>query len=249
MAAPDTVRVKLSSEEAGAISLTPVVVREMPFGELLEEIAAVHGKDRVRISATLKRGSVAGGATRFRWQPVELSEAELAFVLARLPDDEPARRFEGGRCTQALFTGPGVRIAVLREVADSRRLFRRTSFWSALAQIAGASQYVAYSYRERAGTEAYGARTPHSPGSVRGHRVHRDAIAGPNSASALYARESSYSFVDLRRPRVLMMTGDPSNPKRSRILLATIRSTEKCNSWYVSMKSTKVGGRTEGCVM
>ena len=150
MAAPDTVRVKLSSEEAGAISLTPVVVREMPFGELLEEIAAVHGKDRVRISATLKRGSVAGGATRFRWQPVELSEAELAFVLARQPDDEPARRFEGGRCTQALFTGPGVRIAVLREVADSRRLFRRTSFWSALAQIAGASQYVAYSYRERA---------------------------------------------------------------------------------------------------
>jgi hypothetical protein len=154
MAAPDTVRVKLSSEEAGTISLTPVVVREMPFGELLEEIAAVHGKDRERIAATLKRGSVAGGATRFRWQPMELSEAELASALACLPDDEPARPFEGVRCTQVLFTGPGVRIAVLREVAEARRLFRRTSFWSALPQIAGAVQggvhYVAYSYRERA---------------------------------------------------------------------------------------------------
>jgi hypothetical protein len=150
MTASDTVRVKLSSEEAGSISLTPVVVREMPFGELLEEIAAVHGKDRERIAATLKRGSVAAGATRFRWQPMELSEAELASALACLPDDDPERAFETARCTQLLFTGPGVRIVVLREVAEARRLFRRTSFWNVLPQVAGAPQYVGYSYRERA---------------------------------------------------------------------------------------------------
>ena len=150
MAAPGTVRVKLTSEEAGTISLTPVVVREMPFAELIEEIAAVHGKDRERIAATLKRGSVSGGATRFRWQPLELSEVELASELARLPDDEPTRQFDGGHCTQVLFTGPGVRVAVQREVAEARRLFRRTSFWSALPQIAGTGHYVAYSYRERA---------------------------------------------------------------------------------------------------
>jgi hypothetical protein len=150
MAATDTVRVKLSSEEAGSISLTPVVVREMPFRELVEEIAAVHGKDRARIAVTLKRGSVTGGATRFRWQPMELSDLELTSALACLPEDEPTRPFDVGRCTQALFTGPGVRIAVLREVAESRRFFRRTSFWSALPEIAGSAQYVAYSYRERA---------------------------------------------------------------------------------------------------
>lgn len=154
MAAPDIVRVKLSSEEAGAIALTPVVVRDMQFGELLEELAAVHGKDRERIAATLKRGSVTGGATRFRWQPVELGDVELVSALACLPNDEPTRLFEVGHCTQALFTGPGVRIAIAREVAESRRLFRRTSFWSSLPQIAGAVQggvqYVAYSYRERA---------------------------------------------------------------------------------------------------
>jgi hypothetical protein len=150
MAAPETVRVKLSSEAAGAISLTPVVVRDMPLRELIEEIAAVRGKDAVRIAETLKRGSVTGGATRFRWQPVELSEAELASALAFLPVDEPARTFDATRCTQALFTGPGIRILVTREVAEVRRLFRRTSFWSELPRIAGALQYTAYSYRERA---------------------------------------------------------------------------------------------------
>jgi len=150
MAAPDTVRVKLSSEAAESISLTPVVVRDMPFRELIEEIAAVRGKDAVRIAETLKRGSVTVGATRFRWQPVEPSEAELASALAFLPDDEPARRFDASRCTQALFTGPGVRIVVAREVAEARRLFRRISFWSELIRIADTLQYSAYSYRERA---------------------------------------------------------------------------------------------------
>src|ERR1035437_6918271 len=111
MPAPATVRVKLSSEEAGSIALTPVVVRDMQLAELLEEIVAVHGKDRERIAATLKRGSVTGGATRFRWQSLELSDAELASALAHLPDDEPTRPFELVRCTQALFTGPGVRVA------------------------------------------------------------------------------------------------------------------------------------------
>jgi hypothetical protein len=154
MAAPDTVRVKLSSEAAGAISLTPVVVREMRFSELLDEIAAVHGKDPERIAATLKRGSLPAGATRFRWQPLELSELELSSVLAALPSDEPMRPFQLERCTQAHFTGPGIRITIPREVAETRRLFRRTSFWSVLPRIAGtapdAVQYVAYSYRERA---------------------------------------------------------------------------------------------------
>ncbi len=150
MAAPETVRVKLSSEAAGTISLTPVVIRDMPLRELIEAIAAVRGKDAGRIAETLKLGSVTEGATRFRWQPMELSEVDMASALAFLPDDEPARAFDAARCTQAHFTGPGIRITVTRELAEARRLFRRTSFWSQLPRIAGAVEYVAYSYRERA---------------------------------------------------------------------------------------------------
>jgi len=150
MAAPETVRVKLSSEAAEAIAMTPVVVREMLLRELIEEIAAVRGKDAERIADSLKRGSITSGATRFRWQPLVMAEAELAAALALLPDDDPARAFNAARCTQIFLTGPSLRILVTREIADARRLFRRSSFWNELARIAGALEYASYSYRERA---------------------------------------------------------------------------------------------------
>ena len=45
MALPATVRVKLSSEAAESISLTPVVVQELPIRELVEHMLGVTGKD------------------------------------------------------------------------------------------------------------------------------------------------------------------------------------------------------------
>jgi hypothetical protein len=149
MAAPETVRVKLSSEAAGAISLTPVVVRDMPLRELLEEIAAVRGRHAELIADTLKRGSVTGGGTRFRWESLDLPGADLAEAMAALPDDEPGRAFDHARCTQVFFTGPGVRVALPREVGDARKLFARTSFWRELPRLAGEIRYSGYSFRER----------------------------------------------------------------------------------------------------
>ena len=56
MSLPGTVRVKLSSEEAGAVSVTPVVVREMPLGDLVELMLDLAGKDAARIRELLLRG-------------------------------------------------------------------------------------------------------------------------------------------------------------------------------------------------
>ncbi|MGD0580885.1 MAG: hypothetical protein ABSC08_18410 [Bryobacteraceae bacterium] len=150
MPAPGILRVKLSSEAAGAISLTPVVVRDLPFRELLEEIAAVCGKDVSRIAEILRRGNLVGGATRFRWQPVEMTTAELAAALAFLPDPDPDRAFAPARCTQAVFAGPGVSIPLERDAGLARRLFRHATFWDALMQASSEAAYVTYRYRERA---------------------------------------------------------------------------------------------------
>lgn len=150
MPAPAIVRVKLSSEAAGAISITPVVVRDLPFSELLEEIAAVCGKDVVRAAEILRRGNLVSGATRFRWPPVELTTAELSTALALLPDPEPTRPFAASRCTQAVFVGPGILIPLERGAGLAHRLLRRATFWDALMQASASAVYVTYRYRERA---------------------------------------------------------------------------------------------------
>jgi hypothetical protein len=43
MPLPQTVRVKLSSEAAGAITITPVLLQELPVGELIEHVLGLAG--------------------------------------------------------------------------------------------------------------------------------------------------------------------------------------------------------------
>ncbi len=45
MALPHTIRVKLSSEAAGALSITAVVVQDLPLRDLVEHMLGVVGKD------------------------------------------------------------------------------------------------------------------------------------------------------------------------------------------------------------
>ena len=62
MGLPQTIRVKLSSEAAEAISVTPVVVQEFALRDLIELMLGMAGKDEARIRELLLRG-----------QPIEIS--------------------------------------------------------------------------------------------------------------------------------------------------------------------------------
>ena len=89
MALPATVRVKLSSEAAESISITPVVVQEMPVRELVEYMLGVTGKDEARIRELLLRGSLVSGASRFRWAGWEADLQNLRELLATFPGSRP----------------------------------------------------------------------------------------------------------------------------------------------------------------
>ena len=143
-------RVKISSEAAGAIALSPVVARELPLPELVSEIVAVVGKDRDRLSDTLRRGTFASGASRFRWEGFDVTPDGAAELLARFPDPDPSRPFLPGSCVQVLLRGGASRIPIDRDPARRRRWFRRRSFWDELLELAGTPDYAGYSYRERA---------------------------------------------------------------------------------------------------
>jgi len=152
MPLPETIRVKLSSEDAGYVAITPVIVREMPVRELIELMLGLTGKDSGRIHELLLRGVLVSGSSRYRWQGWDADPGGIEEILKSFPDAEPSRPFAASRCVRAVLHGAGTRIELPREVAAKRRLLRRKSYWDALIDITrgGCVQYVNYSHKERA---------------------------------------------------------------------------------------------------
>jgi hypothetical protein len=152
MALPATVRVKLSSEAAESISLTPVVIQELPIRELVEHMLGVTGKDIPRIREILRRGTLVSGASRFRWGGWEADAEGLSELLATFPDADPGRPFVAANCIRAIFRGGRLAIEVPREAGHRKSLFQRSSFWDLLMEVISAapSTYAGYSYRDRA---------------------------------------------------------------------------------------------------
>ena len=152
MALPPTVRVKLSSEAAESISITPVVVQEMPVRELVEYMLGVTGKDEARVRELLLRGSLVSGASRFRWTGWDAGLDNVRELLATFPDPDPARPFDALQCTRATLRGGRQPIEIAREAGARKGLFQRESFWDVLMKTVARAgpAYMGYSYRERA---------------------------------------------------------------------------------------------------
>ena len=152
MPLPETVRVKLSSEAADSISITPVVIREIPVRELIEHMLGITGKDTARLHELLLRGTLVSGASRFRWAGWDADRQAIESALATFPDPDPLRPFSADRCVRAALRAPGRRIEIPRDVGQRKPLFRRASFWDTLMGVVASSEtrYVDYSYRERA---------------------------------------------------------------------------------------------------
>jgi hypothetical protein len=152
MALPQTVRVKLSSEAAEAISLTPVVVQELAVRELVEHMLGITGKDELRIRELLKRGNLVSGASRFRWAGWDADSEAIREVLGTFPDADPSRTFKASHCFRAILRGTRQSLEVSREAGARKGLFQRTSFWDLLMEVAAAAGagYGGYSYKDRA---------------------------------------------------------------------------------------------------
>src|SRR5271157_485706 len=156
MAWPQTVRVKLSSEIAEAISITPVVAQELPVRELVEHALGIAGKDERRIREMLLRGTLIIGASRFRWAGWDADLESLRELLATFPDADPSRPFAAELCLRAILRGGRHAIEIPREAAERQSLFQRKTFWDLLMEVVGGPRghtgpaYYGYSYRDRA---------------------------------------------------------------------------------------------------
>jgi hypothetical protein len=152
MSLPATVQVKLSSEAAEGISITRVVVQDLPLRNLVEHMLGITGKNEARVHELLLRGTLVSGASRFRWNGWEADLEDLRELLATYPGDDPLRRFAAGRCIRAVLRGGRQAIDIPREAGARKPLLRKASFWDVLMELAaeGELQYVHYSYKDRA---------------------------------------------------------------------------------------------------
>jgi hypothetical protein len=148
---PETLRVKLSSEAAEAISITPVVVQEMSLREVLNHMLGLTGKEENRIRELLLRGTMVSGGSRFRWEGFDAPIDDLRRLLSTFPSPEPGRAFAREQCVRVILRGGPSAVEIVREAAARKPLLKRSSFWDLLMQLAGDGlEYRTYSYAERA---------------------------------------------------------------------------------------------------
>jgi hypothetical protein len=153
---PETIPVRYTEEEAGYVTVRPLVRQTFRLDELLDMILSVAGKDAARVRQLLHSGTVVYHFYRYSWTGFDADETELAAALARFPDADPSRPFAASKCTNAVFDDAGANprhlLDLVRETASKRRMFRGQSFWESLLEIAVEEHpaYQKYSYSRRA---------------------------------------------------------------------------------------------------
>ena len=153
---PETISVRYTEEEAGYVTVRPLVRQSFSLEELLDMILSVAGKDVTRVQQLLHSGTVVYHFYRYTWSGFDVDATELSAALAKFPDDDPARPFAPSLCTNAVFDGPGTNprhlLDLVKTAASKRKMFTRQSFWQRLMDIASEENpvYEKYSYSRRA---------------------------------------------------------------------------------------------------
>jgi len=151
---PALIPIRYTDEEAGFISVRPVLRMGLRPEQLLELILGVTGKTIARVEQILRSGSVAASGYRYWWDALEVGAGELEPLLAAFPDADPSRPFEPARCILVAAEGGASAVALAEftaPAASRRRAFRRRSFWDALLSAAAEQSpvYRSYSYARR----------------------------------------------------------------------------------------------------
>jgi hypothetical protein len=152
----DLIPVRYAEDEAGYMSLRPVVKQTFRLSELTDMVVSAAGKDAARVQQIFRTGTVLYNGYHYWWDPLSAELPEIESLVAGFPDDDPSRPFDPATVTAILFeSGGGTQRAVAeiaRNDARQKKLFARLSPWDVLLQVAAtdAPRYEKYSYARRA---------------------------------------------------------------------------------------------------
>ena len=155
MPLPETIAMRFTEEDAGYVTVRPVVRQIFRLGELIDMVLSVTGKNVSRVQQIFRAGTVVYNGYRYWWDGFASEIIELDALLAPFPDDDPSRAFDpAAASTITIEIGGGTQRALLgitRQEASAKRLFRRASPWEILIDAArvSAPRYEKYSHAQR----------------------------------------------------------------------------------------------------
>jgi hypothetical protein len=156
MPLPQQIPVRYSDEDAGYLSMRPVVKQTFQLHELADLVVSVVGKDPARLQQIFRTGSVIYNGYRYAWDPLNAELPEFESLLSPFPEDDPSRGFNPSQTIAVLFEiGGGTQrttVEVTRKEAADKKLFAKFTPWDLLLQLAAASppRYEKYSHARRA---------------------------------------------------------------------------------------------------
>ena len=156
MALPAEIPVRYTEEDAGYVSVRPVVKQSFRLNELADMVVRVAGKDATRVQKIFQSGTVVYNGYRYWWEGIPAELAEIENLLLPFPEDEPTIPFEPAKATSVLFEiGGGTQrniVEIQRTDASEKKLFGGTTPWQKILSVAGdmPARYEKYSHARKA---------------------------------------------------------------------------------------------------
>jgi hypothetical protein len=156
MPLPETIAIRFTEEDAGYVTVRPVVKQVFRLPELVDMVLSVTGKNIQRVQQIFRAGTVVYNGYRYRWEGFSSEISELTALLAPYPDDDPSRPFDAaGAASLSLEIAGGTQrslIEITRLEASSKRFLHNRSPWEILVSAVQGSalRYEKYSHAHRA---------------------------------------------------------------------------------------------------
>jgi hypothetical protein len=156
MPLPQQINVRYAEDDAGYVSMRPVVKQTFLLSELVDMVVSVVGKDPARIQQILHTGTVLYNGFRYWWDTLAADLLEIEALLLPFPEDDPSRPFDPSQVTAVLLeTGGGAQrntVEITAEEAAEKKLFAKSSPWDVLVSFAASvtPRYEKYSHARRA---------------------------------------------------------------------------------------------------
>ena len=153
---------------------------DVPLDDLAARILGICGKDPRRVAGILRRGALVSGDIRYRWQPLQPLDQDVAALLQRFPDHDPDLELDASLCFRMVFRGPRGEFEITREAGQQRRFLRRRAFWDEAVKLIATLSPRCQRHSYSDGADVFAADlTPGSRATLRalGSRLRYTALA------------------------------------------------------------------------